>query len=211
MREQVAERSSRAGRPGRRARRSPPRPRRAPRPRSRASSPTPSEAARSTLAVRELARRRGTPQRRRRCRTASRRLAEAPPRHRHYPAMDRQLISSGAAFEERVGYSRAVRVGQLGLGLGDGADHAGRRRPARRRLRAGADLPRDHRRARSPRPARALDDVVRTRIYVTDAALHRRGRPGAPRGVRGRAARRRPASSPSCSTRAGSSRSRPRP
>ena len=71
--------------------------------------------------------------------------------------MDRQRISSGAAFEDRVGYSRAVRVGPhgwvsgtaplmamrcieiLGFALGE----------------AGA----------------TLDDVVRTRIYVTDAAL----------------------------------------
>ena len=98
--------------------------------------------------------------------------------------MERQLISSGAAFEERVGYSRAVRVGRPGLGLGHGADHAGRRRPADNALRAGADLPRRSSSARSARQARRMDDVVRTRIYVTDAGVHRRCRARARRGIR---------------------------
>jgi enamine deaminase RidA (YjgF/YER057c/UK114 family) len=83
--------------------------------------------------------------------------------------VERQRISSGAAFEERVGYSRAVRAGnqvwvsgtapimpgdadppetpyeqaQVCLGIIEGA-----------LLEAGA----------------TLADVVRTRIYVTDAA-----------------------------------------
>jgi enamine deaminase RidA (YjgF/YER057c/UK114 family) len=82
--------------------------------------------------------------------------------------MDRQLISSGAAFEERVGYSRAVRVGSHIWVSGtapimpDDADPpAGAYEQARVCLEiisralgeAGAEL----------------DDVVRTRIYVTDA------------------------------------------
>ena len=98
--------------------------------------------------------------------------------------MKRQLISSGAAFEERVGYSRAVRVGDQRLGLRDGADHAGRRRPADDALRAGEDLPRRSSSVRSHEAGATMDDVVRTRIYVTDAGVHRRCRPSARRGVR---------------------------
>jgi enamine deaminase RidA (YjgF/YER057c/UK114 family) len=84
--------------------------------------------------------------------------------------MERQRFTSGAVFEERVGYSRAVRVGDRVWVSGtapimpDDADP-----PAtayeqarvcigiieRALLEAGA----------------SLDDVVRTRIYVTDAAL----------------------------------------
>jgi enamine deaminase RidA (YjgF/YER057c/UK114 family) len=84
--------------------------------------------------------------------------------------MERQLISSGAAFEDRVGYSRAVRVGERVWVSGtapimpDDADpppdaYAQAKRcleiVERALVEAGA----------------TLDDVVRTRIYVTDAAL----------------------------------------
>ena len=57
----------------------------------------------------------------------------------------------------------------------------------------------------------SLDDVVRTRIYVTDAALDRRRSAGPTARPSRTRAPPPPASSPSCSTRAGSSRSRPRP
>jgi enamine deaminase RidA (YjgF/YER057c/UK114 family) len=82
--------------------------------------------------------------------------------------MDRQLISSGAAFEERVGYSRAVRVGThvwvsgtapIMPGDADPPDGAYEQTHVclgiigRALEEAGA----------------ALDDVVRTRIYVTNA------------------------------------------
>ena len=83
--------------------------------------------------------------------------------------MDRQLISSGAAFEERVGYSRAIRVGDRVWVAGtapimpDDADPpAGAYEQAKVCLeiieRALAEA------------GASLDDVVRTRIYVTDAA-----------------------------------------
>ena len=83
--------------------------------------------------------------------------------------MDRQLISSGSAFEERVGYSRAVRAGNQVWVAGtapimpDDADPpAGAYEQARLCLaiieRALAEA------------GASLDDVVRTRIYVTDAA-----------------------------------------
>jgi enamine deaminase RidA (YjgF/YER057c/UK114 family) len=83
--------------------------------------------------------------------------------------VNRQLISSGAAFEERVGYSRAVRVG----------DHVWVSGTAPI-LPGDADPPRDpYEQAhiclliigRALEQAGAtLDDVVRTRIYVTDPA-----------------------------------------
>ena len=83
--------------------------------------------------------------------------------------MNRQLISSGAAFEERVGYSRAVRVGDRVWVSGTAPI-----------LPGDADPPLDPyeqariclsiiRRALEQAGA-SLDDVVRTRIYVTNAA-----------------------------------------
>jgi enamine deaminase RidA (YjgF/YER057c/UK114 family) len=83
--------------------------------------------------------------------------------------MDRQLISSGAAFEDRVGYSRAVRVGSsvwvsgtAPIMPGDGDPPGDAYEQARICLeiigRALAEA------------GASLDDVVRTRIYVTDAA-----------------------------------------
>jgi enamine deaminase RidA (YjgF/YER057c/UK114 family) len=83
--------------------------------------------------------------------------------------MDRQLISSGAAFEDRVGYSRAVRVGPNVWVSGtapimpDDADPPGDAYDQARiclgiveraLVEAGA----------------GLDDVVRTRIYVVRPA-----------------------------------------
>ena len=82
--------------------------------------------------------------------------------------MQRQKISSGAAFEDRVGYSRAVRVGAHVWVSGtapilpddvDPPDDAYEQASIclaiieRALAEAGA----------------SLDDVVRTRIYVTDA------------------------------------------
>ncbi|MFL5953557.1 MAG: RidA family protein [Gaiellaceae bacterium] len=83
--------------------------------------------------------------------------------------MERQLISSGAAFEERVGYSRAVRVGDrvwvsgtAPIMRGDADPPPGAYEQAKVCLgiveRALAEA------------GASLDDVVRTRIYVTDAA-----------------------------------------
>jgi enamine deaminase RidA (YjgF/YER057c/UK114 family) len=82
--------------------------------------------------------------------------------------VDRQLVSSGAAFEDRVGYSRAVRVGghvwvsgtaPIMPGDADPPDDAYEQAQIcigiieRALVEAGA----------------TLDDVVRTRIYVTSA------------------------------------------
>ena len=79
--------------------------------------------------------------------------------------MDRQLISSGAAFEDRVGYSRAVRVGQSVWVSGTAPIMPG-----------DADPPGDaYEQARIclgiveralVEAGAGLDDVVRTRIYV---------------------------------------------
>ena len=80
--------------------------------------------------------------------------------------MDRQRISSGAAFEQRVGYSRAVRVGThvwvsgtAPIMPGDGDPPGGAYEQAQVCLTIIA---------RALEEAGAtLDDVVRTRIYIT--------------------------------------------
>ena len=84
--------------------------------------------------------------------------------------MERQRISSGAAFEERVGYSRAVRIGPHMWIAGtapimpDDADpptyaYAQAKRCTEIIAAALAEA------------GGSLDDVVRTRLYVTDASL----------------------------------------
>ncbi len=84
--------------------------------------------------------------------------------------MTREWASSGAAFEKRVGYARAVRDGDriwvsgtAPIMPGDADPPTGAYDQAKVCLdiigRALADL------------GASLDDVVRTRIYVTDAAL----------------------------------------
>jgi enamine deaminase RidA (YjgF/YER057c/UK114 family) len=84
--------------------------------------------------------------------------------------VERLRISSGAAFEQRVGYSRAIRVGNHVWVSGTAPIMPGDADPPatpyeqaqvclqiieRALLEAGA----------------SLDDVVRTRIYFTDAAF----------------------------------------
>ncbi|HEX4527232.1 MAG TPA: RidA family protein [Gaiellaceae bacterium] len=83
--------------------------------------------------------------------------------------MERRLISSGAAFEERVGYSRAVRVGDRVWVSGTA--------PIMPRDADPPPTPYEQARVCLAIIERALaeagsslDDVVRTRIYVTDAA-----------------------------------------
>jgi enamine deaminase RidA (YjgF/YER057c/UK114 family) len=84
--------------------------------------------------------------------------------------MERQLISSGAAFEERVGYSRAVRVGNHVWVAGtapimpDDADPPAGAYDQAKVCLAIIERALDEAGA-------SLDDVVRTRIYVTEAGL----------------------------------------
>jgi enamine deaminase RidA (YjgF/YER057c/UK114 family) len=84
--------------------------------------------------------------------------------------VERQRISSAAAFEERVGYSRAVRVGGHVWISGtapimpDDADP-----PAMPYEQAQVCLGIIERALEEA--GASLDDVVRTRIYVTDAAF----------------------------------------
>jgi len=80
----------------------------------------------------------------------------------------RQLVSSGAIWESVVGYSRAVRVGPWvsvagttaaaeGGGAIGGADVGAQAREALRRIAAALK-----------QAGAGLQDVVRTRIFVTD-------------------------------------------
>jgi enamine deaminase RidA (YjgF/YER057c/UK114 family) len=84
--------------------------------------------------------------------------------------MERQLISSGAAFEKRVGYSRAVRVGNHVWVAGTAPimpDDADPPEGAYEQARVCLAIVE---RALAEAGA-SLDDVVRTRIYVTDPGL----------------------------------------
>ena len=84
--------------------------------------------------------------------------------------MERQHISSGAAFEKRVGYSRAVRVGDRVWVSGTAPimpDDADPPNTAYEQARVCLGI---IERALVEAGA-SLDDVVRTRIFVTDAAL----------------------------------------
>jgi len=82
----------------------------------------------------------------------------------------RQLISSGAAFEERVGYSRAVRVGDRVWVSGTAPIMPGDADPPKTPYEQAhvclAIIERALREAGA-----SMDDVVRTRIFVTDAAF----------------------------------------
>ena len=82
--------------------------------------------------------------------------------------MDRQRITSGAAFEDRVGYSRAVRVGDRVWVSGTAPiipDDADPPTDAYEQARVCLGI---IERALTEAGA-SLDDVVRTRIYVTSA------------------------------------------
>jgi enamine deaminase RidA (YjgF/YER057c/UK114 family) len=84
--------------------------------------------------------------------------------------MDRQHVTSGAAFEDRVGYSRAVRVGDRVWVSGTAPIMPGDADPpadAYGQARVCLEIV-----ERALHDAGAsLDDVVRTRIYVTRADL----------------------------------------
>jgi enamine deaminase RidA (YjgF/YER057c/UK114 family) len=84
--------------------------------------------------------------------------------------MERQRFTSGAVFEERVGYSRAVRVDDRVWVSGTApimADDADPPATAYEQARVCIGII-----ERALHDAGAtLDDVVRTRIYVTDASL----------------------------------------
>jgi enamine deaminase RidA (YjgF/YER057c/UK114 family) len=81
----------------------------------------------------------------------------------------RQLISSGSAFEERVGYSRAVRVGNQVWVAGTAPIMPGGSDPPSGAYDQAHACIEIIRRALEEAGA-TLDDVVRTRLYVTDAA-----------------------------------------
>lgn len=83
--------------------------------------------------------------------------------------MERRLISSGAAFEDRVGYSRAVKVGDRVWVSGTAPIMPGDGEPPGTPYEQACVCLAIIERALAEAGA-SLDDVVRTRIYVTDAS-----------------------------------------
>ena len=82
--------------------------------------------------------------------------------------MQRQLISSGAAFEDRVGYSRAVRVGDRVWVAGTAPIMPGDADPPSGPYEQATICIGIIERALAEAGS-SLDEVVRTRIFVTDA------------------------------------------
>jgi enamine deaminase RidA (YjgF/YER057c/UK114 family) len=82
--------------------------------------------------------------------------------------VNRQRISSGAAFEERVGYSRAIRVGPHVWVSGTAPIMPGDADPPEDAYGQAQVCLEIIGRALAKAGA-TFDDVVRTRIYVTDA------------------------------------------
>jgi enamine deaminase RidA (YjgF/YER057c/UK114 family) len=82
---------------------------------------------------------------------------------------ERQLISSGSAFEARVGYSRAVRVGNQVWVAGTAPIMPGDADPPASAYDQAKVCLEIVERA-LVEAGSCLDDVVRTRIFVTDAA-----------------------------------------
>ena len=82
--------------------------------------------------------------------------------------MDRQLVSSGSPWEPVVGYSRAVRVGDMVfVAATTGTDESGHPRdPGDMYLQAHDALAKIERALQQA--GASMGDVVRTTIYVTD-------------------------------------------
>jgi len=83
--------------------------------------------------------------------------------------MHRQLISSGTAFEERVGYSRAVRVGRSVYVAGTAPILPGDADPPGDAYEQ-ARICLERIRQNLEEAGSSLDHVVRTRLFVTDPA-----------------------------------------
>jgi enamine deaminase RidA (YjgF/YER057c/UK114 family) len=82
--------------------------------------------------------------------------------------MERKLVSSGAKWEDLVGYSRAVRVGNIVTVSGTvatvpGGGHAGDGDAHAQALQIGRNIE-----WALGQAGASLSDVVRTRIFVTD-------------------------------------------
>jgi enamine deaminase RidA (YjgF/YER057c/UK114 family) len=84
--------------------------------------------------------------------------------------VERQRIGSGSAFEERVGYSRAVRAGDHIWVSGTAPIMPGDANPPATAYEQALICLQIIERALGEAGA-SLDHVVRTRIYVTDAAF----------------------------------------